>query len=115
MTPNDPKAGAKFSGEIVTGEIFKDNKVSCTFSAVNGEGDRDSEILTLTNRVRVVSKAPACTVTCDKLIYYGDKKFFKAIGNVHVLGTMGSVGTIDEVWATADFQRIATPDMFNQR
>jgi len=86
----------------------------CDFKSDHGYADDVLKILTLTDHVRVSGREQKGVLECDKLVYYGNQKFFKATGHVRVLGTMNTVGTLEEVWATPDLKKIATPDMFNQ-
>lgn len=98
----------------VWGEIYKAKHVACTFKSDQGDASQATQILTLNDHVVVVAKDPIATLTCDRLVYYGAQKFFKAIGHVQIVGTTSSVGTIDELWATPDLKKFATPDMFKQ-
>jgi len=98
----------------VRGEIYKKNSVVCRYKADNGTADDATRILVLTDHVQIDSVSPHLTLTCDKVVYEGNKKFFKATGHVQVLGTMGTMGTLDEVWATSDLTKIASPSLFNQ-
>lgn len=98
----------------VHGQIYKDPVVASTFKAKHGTADREAQILTLTDQVEMISNDPDFTVTCDKVIYDAKKKIIKALGHVQVSGTLSTVGTIDELWATPDFKKIASPSLFEQ-
>ena len=97
----------------VTGEIYNDKGVACKFKSDRGAANNLTKTLTLIDRVQVDSGDPKATLQCDRLIYDGNRKFLKAQGHVMATGTMRTVGTIDEVWATPDLKKIATPDMFD--
>ncbi len=113
MPKSGEKPGATGSFKGVSGQIYKTSPV-CDFSSGSGYADDIAKILTLTNNVQIVGLKQKTTLTCDKLVYYGNQKFFKAQGHVRILGTMNMVGTLEEVWATPDLKKIASPDMFNQ-
>jgi lipopolysaccharide assembly outer membrane protein LptD (OstA) len=98
----------------VHGQIYKEPVIASTFKAKHGSADREAQILTLTDQVEMKSNDPDFTVTCDKVIYDAKKKIIKAIGHVHISGTLSTVGTIDELWATPDFKKIASPSLFEQ-
>ena len=98
----------------VHGEIYKDPVIASTFKAKYGTADKDSQILTLTDHVVINSSDPEFTLTCDKVIYDAKRKIVKAIGHVRVLGTLSTVGTIDELWGTPDFKKIASPQLFTK-
>jgi len=100
--------------EDVDGQIFKNETVACTFRAKHGIADKSTHILVLTDNVQVVAQNPKATLFCDELTYDGNRKFFKAHGHVRILGTMGTVGTLEEVWATPHLDKVASPDMFDQ-
>jgi hypothetical protein len=110
------KAGTTGSGTNVSGEIFDKGKVNCRYKAKHGEAVNTptNRKLTLNDQVEVDAVDPPGRLLCDKLIYDGIKKFFIATGHVQVLGTLGTKGTLDEVWATPDLTKIASPELFNQ-
>ena len=60
----------------------------------------------------IESHDPNLTLKCEKLDYSGNEKILRAHKKVQVLGTIETVGTIEEIWATPDLKTIATPDMF---
>jgi len=99
----------------VHGEIYKAEKTASTFKADHGAANDETKILTLTDRVQIDSKDPAFTLTCDRVDYDGKLKIIKAHGHVRVLGTISTVGTLDDLWATPDFTKIASPKLFDQR
>lgn len=98
----------------VHGQIFRKDSVVCSFKSDHGWADNTDKVLTLTDHVRIESQKPPILLLCDKVVYDGNRKFFRAVGHVHVLGTMGTVGTLDELWATPDLNRIASPGLFKQ-
>ncbi len=115
-----PKPGNKkeSSGSMigVFGDIFREGKVTCKFKANKGSAFESSTTkrLTLTDHVRLDAQNPAVTLLCDELVYDGIKKFYKAKGHVQILGTVGSKGTLEEVWANADLTKLASPELYDK-
>lgn len=101
--------------EGVDGQFFVNGKPNSTFRSEDGSGDKDRQVLTLWNNVHVISSDPKGELTCDKLIYDAAKKRIQALGHVRVVGKVGTVGTLSEVWATPDLKTIATPELFNSK
>ncbi len=106
-----PKGGTL---DDVHGQIFKVDKPASTYRADHGKVDRPSNTLNLRDHVRVESLDPKFTLTCDSLTYEGTPKIMKAKGHVEITGSLSTVGTVEELWTTADFSKIASPDQFNQ-
>ncbi|MEZ0325585.1 MAG: LPS export ABC transporter periplasmic protein LptC [Fimbriimonas sp.] len=108
------KEGGEFSGELstVTGDIFRGNNITSTFSADRSTGDKNSEVLILEGHATVVSKQMKSTLTCDRIRYEAGKKLVKALGNVRIVGPSGTVSGLEEVWTTPDLKVVSTPDMF---
>lgn len=101
--------------EGVDGKFFVNGKPNSTFRSEDGSGDKDTQVLTLWNDVHVISSDPQGELTCDKLIYDATKKRIRALGHVRVVGKVGTVGTLSEVWATPDLKTIATPELFDSK
>lgn len=110
------KRGTTGSGTDVSGEIFDKGKVNCRYKAAHGDAINSpmNRTLTLSGHVEIDAVDPPGRLICDHLVYDGIKRFFKATGHVQVLGTLGTKGTLDEVWATPDLTKIASPQLFNQ-
>ena len=104
----------KFVGRMqtVNGSIFQKGKVVCTYEAKEGIADKQQDLLDLRGSVKLVSLGYGEVLTCDEVVYDGTKKIAKAKGHVRAAGKMGSVTGPDELWATPDLKRIATPDLF---
>ncbi|AIE85588.1 LPS export ABC transporter periplasmic protein LptC [Fimbriimonas ginsengisoli] len=116
MTSNGPVGGRM---EGVSGNFFKDGKKSTTFQAQSGLADKANNILNLAGQVQVVAPnpkpgatKPRAVLTCDRLVYDATTKRFKALGHVQVVGEVGTIGTLSELWATEELDQVATPDMF---
>jgi hypothetical protein len=110
------------SMEEVRGALFAEGGKDSTFSADSALGDKldqkDSDKdkrnvrLTLEGNVHLRSKDPDAEITCDRLVYDGEKKLIDAQGHVRVQGKVGTIGTLSQVLATFPLKRIATPGMF---
>lgn len=120
---NDLLGGGRL--ERVRGYLFDEGKPGSTFRGDRGVGDKEKKTLTLRGNVHVVapdkdasgkkSNTPAAELTCDQIVYDAEKKVIRALGHVKVTGEIGTIGTLSEVWATPDLNRIATPDMFDAK
>lgn len=116
QNPQQTRRGTTGTMTGVSGEIFSNSQVSCRYKSVHGTAVNNPtrRILTLTDQVQIDAVEPPGKLLCDKLIYDGIKKVFRAIGHVQVLGAIGSKGTLDEAWATPDLTRVASPELFDQ-
>ncbi len=102
--------------ESVSGEFYEKSKLASTFQAEHAKADRDTDTLTLTGHVTVISKAYNATLTCDKVEWRNKEKIVKAFGNIQIHGEMrgenGTFSGLDELWATPALDYFATPGMF---
>ncbi len=99
----------------VSGTIFEKDKPAATFTSEEGEADKSgTSKLTLRGHVRVISTDGQSELTCDKVVWLVDEKTIKASSLVKVRGRNGIVGPMDDLWATPDLKRVATPDMFGK-
>ncbi len=115
LVPSDSGTKLKTGAMVgVHGEIFKKNNVACRFRSDDGDADNTQKILVLRHHVRIESPQPVVTLLADRVVYDGVRKLFKAKGHVQVQGTMGTVGTLDEMWANQDLTRIGSPGLFKQ-
>ena len=115
ITPGDKSTGATGNMIGVSGEIYKKGKTACTFTSDKGGVDKLKTILTLIGHVKLVTKDPTATLECDRMVYDGKLKIVKAYGHVRISGTSNTEGTIDELWATPDLKKLASPDLFYQQ
>ncbi len=97
----------------VTGTIDQNGAPASDYSADGAFADKEKGVLALVGHVKLVSKKPAATLTCERVEYHSDQKLIKAKGNVRVEGPWGSAAG-NEVWATPDLKQIGTPDMFRK-
>jgi hypothetical protein len=61
------------------------------------------------------SSSPGGTLTCEELEWLPEEEVIKARGRVRYEGESFTLGPLREVWATPDFQHVATPEMFRTR
>ncbi|MFI5387404.1 MAG: LPS export ABC transporter periplasmic protein LptC [Fimbriimonadales bacterium] len=100
--------------ESVSGEIYDKKGIASTFSGDLAKASKETQFLTLTGHVVVISNREKATITCDRVEYHGDEKIVKAFGNVQVQGTYGMLSGLNEIWATPDLNYKATPGMFKK-
>lgn len=111
-----PSAGTM---QGVSGKIYQKNAVASTFRAQSGLADKAKQTLMLVDDVHVYSPDPKDPskndgeLMCDRLVYDAAKKIVKAQGHVRFVGTVGTIGTLSEVWATPKLDKVATPDLFD--
>jgi hypothetical protein len=101
--------------EGVSGFLYKEGSKVVSFKATGGLANKAEDTLMLQGSVIVVSSDPKATLTCDRLIYDAKAKVIRALGHVNVVGQVGTIGTLSELWATRDLSVVATPDMFKAR
>lgn len=90
---------------------------TATFSADGAKVEQAIKRLTLRGNVTIVSREPKATLTCNEIVYEAPNKtnrVVKARGRVLVQFESGTLGPIDELWATPDLNKIATPGMFRE-
>ena len=106
--------GGGFTGLLhtVDGDIVNAGVVSSTFKGQRARMDRSKELLILEGAVEVHSIDPPATLYCDTVRYEADKKLIKAHGHVRLVGDMGTVSGLDEIWTTPELRQVATPDLF---
>jgi hypothetical protein len=106
--------GGSLAGTLqqVTGQIVSDGQNVSSFTATSAVSDRDQERLWLTGNVKIVSRNPDMTLTCDKVLYEADIKLIKAQGNIRIESSSGTLGGMPELWAKPDLSRVGTPDAF---
>ncbi|HEY0868198.1 MAG TPA: hypothetical protein VGE01_12505 [Fimbriimonas sp.] len=105
----------RFSGymERVTGSIYDDfGKEASTFQGQAGQADKAKDILRLSGQVKVVSKQHKASLFCDKVEYQPDRKVIRAVGNVRIVSDSGTLDAGNEILATPDLRRVATPNLF---
>jgi hypothetical protein len=121
----EPKDRGKAVLSEVRGEFFPEGEPGKAKPPVPFRGDfarvdQEQEILWLRGNVRVTSGDPKAALTCDSLRYerYNQKdpkaRVIKATGNVRIVGPMGTIGPVTELWATSDLAVAATPEMFGR-
>ncbi|MBS1720726.1 MAG: LPS export ABC transporter periplasmic protein LptC [Armatimonadetes bacterium] len=110
IDPSKKGGMAKVRG--ITGELFEDGKVSATFAASEGVLNQLEKTMKVKGQVKVTSKATPDTLTCEEMDYAAKDEIIKARGKVYWTGPNGKVGPMDELWASRDLKRVATPNLF---
>lgn len=101
--------------QTVDGQLYSHSKPGTRFSGDRANAVQLTQILTLTGNVKMVSKEPSATLTCDRMVYNAKRKLIKAYGRVQVVSRMGTVGTLAELWSTPDLKVVATPNQFESQ
>jgi hypothetical protein len=107
--------GGKFSGSMdkVTGELYDETgKVASTFQGQDGQADKAQDVLRLSGQVKIVSKEHKASLFCDKVEYQPGRNLIRAVGNVRIESESGILNAGQEVLATSDLKRVATPNLF---
>lgn len=104
----------QISGKMseVSGEMYEKGTVANTFVAENAEAEKTSNKLILTGNIKVTSKVYGSTITCDKLVWNGNKNLVRALGNVKFKSNQYSAETFNELLASPKMNQIGTPDLF---
>lgn len=96
----------------VSGEMYERGAVASTFVADFAEAEKQSNRLTLSGNVVVTSKEYKSTITCDKLVWDGNKNLIRALGNVRFKSKQYTAEVFDELLASPKMNQIGTPDLF---
>jgi len=96
----------------VSGEMYERGAVASTFVADFAEAEKQSNRLTLSGNVVVTSKEYKSTITCDKLVWDGNKNLIRALGNVRFKSKQYTAEVFDELLASPKLNQIGTPDLF---
>jgi len=108
----------------VTGNLFEGDKPGSTFQADEGLADGAKRVLTLEGNVHLRSIDPnaesdadrvTAELTCDRIVYDAINEVIHAQGHVRIKGKVGTIGTLSEILAKKNLERIATPGMFYQK
>jgi hypothetical protein len=101
--------------EKVAGTIYRNDKEVSDFYGERAVSKRDSDVLALEGKVRVISRQPKATMYCDRLEWHGDRELVIAKGNVWVVSPLYDMEAGSEVWCAPDLSRVATPDLFKEK
>jgi len=120
LTPQGLTGG---SMKNVSGHLFDNDAPGSQFQADTGQGftvNRKLTKLVLDGNVRVErfaagSKESEAVLTCDSITYDATNEVIHAKGHVRIKGKVGTIGTLSEVLATKNLDRIATPGMFYEK
>jgi lipopolysaccharide assembly outer membrane protein LptD (OstA) len=66
----------------------------------------------LSGNVVVTSKDYKSTITCDKLVWDGNRNLIHALGNVRFKSRQYTAEVFDELLASPKMNQIGTPDLF---
>ena len=108
------EAGDRIYGtmNLVSGTIYENDKAVSRFSGERGVSKKDSDVLALEGKVRVVSLDQKTTLFCDRLEWHGTRKLAIAKGNVRVEAPLFVMDAGSEVWSNPDLSQVATPDLY---
>jgi hypothetical protein len=103
--------------EKVTGELYRDGNLGCTFTADAANVDQERKLLVLEGNVTAVGIDPKARLECRRLEWRTDEKLLKTFGNVTIRfvqnGTAeGKIGPVDELWCLPDLERAGTPGFY---
>lgn len=105
--------GGALDGVIdnVAGELYRDGKLGCKFTASSATADKAKNLLVLSGKVTAIGIDPKAKLECEKLEWRTDKKLMKATGNVTITLEQGVVGPVDELWCLPDLEKAGTPGL----
>jgi hypothetical protein len=108
------EAGDRIYGTMntVSGTIFKNDKPVSDFYGEKGVSKKDSDVLALEGKVRVVSREQKATLYCDRLEWHGDRELAIAKGNVRVESPLFVMDAGSELWSNPELSQVATPDLY---
>lgn len=98
--------------EDVRGTFFRDDVPTGDFVAERATMDQKANLLILEGNVRVNSREPDGTLTCDRLEWHAELAQLRARGDVVMASAGYRVGPFPEFWATPDFAKAGTPEGF---
>jgi hypothetical protein len=98
----------------VSGSLYLEQKVAGTYRGDVGTADEAKQVLTLRGNVQLTSVQYGAVLTCDEIRYEGDRKLVRAKGHVRVVNKDGRMTNDAELWATADLEKVGTPDIFSK-
>jgi hypothetical protein len=100
--------------EVVTGSLYKEDKVVSTYKAKKAVADEVTGELTLEGDVEVYSPEQKSTLRSETLIWASKgREVIKAKGRVRLESPLYVVGEVPELWADPDLSRVATPEVFD--
>lgn len=99
----------------VSGTLFEKDKETSDFYGQKAVSKKDSDVLALEGKVRVVSREQKATMYCDRLEWHGDRELVIAKGNVRVDSPLFVMEAGSELWCTPDLSQVATPDLFKEK
>jgi hypothetical protein len=109
--------------EKVTGELYREGKLGCTFTADKANVDQEKKLLVLEGNVTAIGVDPQARLECRRLEWKTDEKLLKAFGRVTIKFVQmardpsektseGTIGPVDELWCLPDLGRAGTPGFY---
>lgn len=100
--------------DVVTGQLYKDDKLVSTYKAQKAIADEVTGELTLQGQVEVYSPEEKSTLRSETLVWASKgREIIKAKGRVRLESPLYLVGEVPELWAEPDLSRVATPEVFD--
>lgn len=100
--------------DVVTGSLYKDDKVVSTYKAKKAVADEVTGELKLEGDVEVYSPEQNSTLRSETLIWASKgREVIKAKGRVRLESPLYVAGEVPELWADPDLGRVATPEVFD--
>ena len=109
----DPK---EYGGwmEGVEGTLYQHGKPVSTFRADRGRANKATETLQLEGNVQVRGTRLGATLRAARLEWDAKREIVRALQGVTIEGEWGTTGPYEELWATPNLDRIATPSQFDK-
>ena len=102
---NGQQSGMMFK---VKGNTYEKGGVSTEFFADHAEADKGADRLILSGGIKITSKLKKAVMTAKKVEWLADVKVFKASGDVLLDSSQGVVGPVDELYADANLEKVAS-------
>ena len=92
----------------VRAEIFNHGVIQTTVNGDQARGSRAPNRLVLSGNIVISAVDQATTLTCSGATYDAGSKTYRATGKVIVKSNSGTLGPLDELWATEDLRRFSS-------
>ncbi len=97
------------------GALFQDGEKVSEFSAGRAVAQQKEKRLTLSDGIEIRALKFDAAMVCDSIVWDASGPWIKARGRVRFAGEAVPLTlTYDEIWASPDLSRIATPDMLDE-
>ena len=99
--------------EKVSGTLYQEGSEASKFSADAAIADKAKGLLVLEGNVSIEGLTdPKGNLKCQKLEWKTNQKLLKAVGDVTLKSTNGTIGPVPELWCLPDLKRAGTPGFF---